>query len=299
MAHAIAIDCDPGLDDAIAIALAEASPALSVALLTTVEGNAPLATVTANASAIIGALGAAVPIHAGLRAGVPQPARLSTAIWGGDGSLGLSPGASPVSPDAVHALARWLEAGGGSPRTVVAIGPLTNIAALLAARPDLASRLKLVIMGGALDRGNATPHAELNIWVDPEAAAAVLASPVEAEIVPLDITRRVLVGDSFRAMLAAGTTAAAGLSHRLMPLVGLESHPSAIHDACAIGLMLWPELFRLERGTMSVDTDPGPEEGRTRFSPGGNGRHRIATDLDIAGFIAKLGRQLSGQAGLT
>ena len=94
--RAIAIDCDPGLDDAVAIALAAASPSLAVDLVTTVEGNAPLDMVTANACSVMAALGLSAPVHQGHRALRPDPSRLSTANWGGDGSLELAPGLPPL-----------------------------------------------------------------------------------------------------------------------------------------------------------------------------------------------------------
>src|SRR5262245_66573732 len=90
--RSLAIDCDPGFDDAVAIALAAASPDLAIDLVTTVEGNAALEMVTANAGTIIAALGHAAPVHRGHRAVRRDPSRFSTAIWGGDGSLALASG---------------------------------------------------------------------------------------------------------------------------------------------------------------------------------------------------------------
>ena len=148
--RAIAIDCDPGLDDAIAIALAAASPSLAVDLVTTVEGNAPLDMVTANACSVMAALGLSAPVHQGHRAPRPDPSRLSSAIWGGDGSLELAPGLPPASSDAVAALAGWLDRQPQGQGVIVAIGPLSNLAQLLAKRPGFGAEIAdLVIMGGA------------------------------------------------------------------------------------------------------------------------------------------------------
>jgi purine nucleosidase len=292
--RSIVIDCDPGLDDAVAIALAAASPCLAVDLVTTVEGNAPLAMVTANACSVVAALDMPVVVHQGHRARRPDPSRLSTAIWGGDGSLELAPGAAPAVADAVSALAGWLDARPKRQRIIVAIGPLSNLARLLAEHPGLAQEIaELVIMGGAIGRGNATPEAELNIWVDPEAAASVLASSLPATIVPLDITRKLIAGPGFTAALAASGGKPAELVASLMPKAGIDSHPAAIHDACAVGFLLWPELFRLERGALRVVTGPGPAEGRTLWIPGENGPHRLVVGLDQDLFLGRMAERLA------
>jgi purine nucleosidase len=291
----IAIDCDPGLDDAVAIALAAASPDLAIDLVTTVEGNAPLEMVTANAGTIIAALGHSAPVHRGHRAARRDPSRFSTAIWGGDGSLALVPAPPAAADDAVAALSRWLDRQTPGGRVLIAIGPLSNIARLLGARPGFASEIAdLVIMGGAIGRGNATPEAELNIWVDPDAAATVLASATPATIVPLDITRKVVAGPDFIAALGRSRGKPAELVASLMPMAGVDSHPAAIHDACVVGFILWPELFRLEQGTLAVVTEPGPHEGRTLWTRDDKGPHRLVVELDVDAFLGRMARQLAG-----
>ncbi len=293
----LAIDCDPGLDDAVAIALAAASHDLAIDLVTTVEGNAALEMVTANAGTIIAALGHAAPVHRGHCAARRDPSRFSTAIWGGDGSLALSSGAPPATDDAVSALIRWLDRPTPGRRVLIAIGPLTNLAHLLGGRPGLAGAIAdLVIMGGAIGRGNATPQAELNIWVDPDAAATVLASAVPATIVPLDITRKVIAGPDFLAVLGRSLSKPARLVASLMPMVGIDSHPAAIHDACVIGFILWPELFRLEQGTLAVVTERGPREGRTLWTRDAGGPHRLVVELDVDAFVGRMAQQLAGIA---
>jgi inosine-uridine nucleoside N-ribohydrolase len=293
--RSVSIDCDPGLDDAIAIALAAASPSLAVDLVTTVEGNAPLAMVTANACSVIAALGLATPVHRGHRALRPDPSRLSTAIWGGDGSLELPPGSSPGPDDAVAALAGWLDAQHQGQGTIVAIGPLTNLARLLGRRPGFGQEIAdLVIMGGAVGRGNATPEAELNIWVDPDSATAIFASAVPATIVPLDITRKIIAGADFAATLEQSDTRPARLVASLLPKAGIDSHPAAIHDACAVGFLLWPELFCLERGMLRVVTGPGPSEGRTLWTRDDKGPHRLVIELDGDVFLRRMAHRLAG-----
>jgi purine nucleosidase len=292
--RSLAIDCDPGLDDAVAIALAAASPDLAIDLVTTVEGNAPLEMVTANAGTIIAALGHAAPVHRGHHAARRDPSRFSTAIWGGDGSLALAPAPFPAADDAVAALEHWLDRQTPRERVLIAIGPLSNIARLLGARPGFAGDVAdLVIMGGAIGRGNATPEAELNIWVDPDAASTVLASAIPATIVPLDITRQVIAGPDFTAALSRSRRKPAELVARLMPMAGIDSHPAAIHDACVVGFILWPELCRLEQGTLTVVTQHGPREGRTLWTPDAKGPHRLVVELDIDAFLGRMALQLA------
>jgi purine nucleosidase len=290
----VAIDCDPGLDDAVAIALAAASRDLAIDLVTTVEGNAPLEMVTANAGTIIAALGHAAPVHRGHCAARRDPSRFSTAIWGGDGALALAAAPPPAAADAVSALNHWLDRQTPRERVLIAIGPLSNIARLLGARPGLAGDIAdLVIMGGAIGPGNATPGAELNIWVDPVAAATVLASAVPATIVPLDITRKVIAGPDFTAALGRSRSKPAKLVASLMPMAGVDSHPAAIHDACVVGFILWPELFRLEQGTLTVVTERGPREGRTLWTRAPKGPHRLVVELDVEAFLGRMLQQLA------
>jgi inosine-uridine nucleoside N-ribohydrolase len=293
--RSLAIDCDPGLDDAVAIALAAASPDLVIDLVTTVEGNAPLEMVTANAGTIIAALGHAAPVHRGHRAARRDPSRFSTAIWGGDGALAHEPAPSPASDDAVAALGGWLDRRSEPQGTLIALGPLTNLARLLHARPGLGGEIaELVVMGGAIGRGNATPEAELNIWVDPDAAATVLAGAIPATIVPLDVTRKVIAGPDFTATLARSRSKPAELVASLMPKAGIDSHPAAIHDACVVGFLLWPELFRHERGKLDVVTEPGPRQGRTVWTRDASGPHRLVSELDIGVFLRRMAERLAG-----
>jgi purine nucleosidase len=293
--RSLAIDCDPGLDDAIAIALAAASPGVAIDLVTTVEGNAPLDMVTANACAVVAALGLSVPVHRGHRAARPDPSRFSTAIWGGDGSLELAPAPLPALDEAVAALGNWLDRRRERQGTLIALGPLTNLARLLQAHPGLGGKIaELVIMGGAIGRGNATPEAELNIWVDPDSAAAVLAGSTPATIVPLDTTRKLIAGPDFIATLARSRSKPAELVASLMPKAGIDSHPAAIHDACVVGLLLWPELFRLERGKLDVVTETGRRQGRTMWTRDVNGPHRLVVDLDVDAFLRRMAERLAG-----
>jgi len=227
--------------------------------------------VTDNAERIMDRLGCRCPLFQGAARPLAIEARHSTDVWGGDGRLPLASPAQParrIDREDFQDLACAVD-------VVCAIGSLTNIAGLLeSGHPPR----KLVIMGGALGRGNATPHAELNMWADPEAARMVFASGMEVTVVPLDITRGLIVPEAMTSALAAAKTPAAQLVGELLPFAGSNAQPAAIHDAAVIAFLLWPTLFTPEAGRISVVTD-GAEHGRTLFSAASDGPHHVLTQV--------------------
>jgi inosine-uridine nucleoside N-ribohydrolase len=265
------LDCDPGLDDAIALALAMASPEFEVIGLSTVAANAPIDIVTDNAERVMDRLGCGAPLFEGAAQPLAINARHSTDIWGGDGRLPLAAPLHPadrIDSAGFHELALAAD-------VVCAIGSLTNIAGLIMAGHY---PRKLAIMGGAIGRGNATPHAELNIWADPHAAEVVFASDIPITLAPLDITRGLIVPQEMITALAASTARPARLAAELLPHAGNNAHPAAIHDATVIASLLWSGLFTVERGRISVVTN-GAEEGRTRFAAATDGPHGVLTHV--------------------
>lgn len=187
------IDTDPGIDDAAAILLAMASPEIELVGLTTVAGNVSLAKTTRNALRVCELAGAEVPVAAGAPDALVRSVERSDedSVHGpdglGDGTM-FEPAGRALDEHAIDFIARLARE---APLTIAAIGPLTNIALLLARHPDVTERIeRLVIMGGARLEGNATPAAEFNIWLDPEAAARVFASGLPVTLFPLDITNQ-------------------------------------------------------------------------------------------------------------
>ncbi|WP_119393111.1 nucleoside hydrolase [Taklimakanibacter lacteus] len=281
------LDCDPGLDDAIALALAMASPELEVTGLSTVAANAPIDTVTANAEKVMGRLACRFPLFQGAAKPLAITVRHSTDVWGGDGILPL---AAPQRP--AHRMAREEFIRRAVDADVVcAIGSLTNIAELIknGHRPR-----RLAIMGGALGRGNATPHAELNIWADPQAAEIVFASGIDITLIPLDITRTLIVPADMTRHLAQSAAAPARLCGELLPYAGSNAHPAAIHDAAVIAALLWPDLFARRRGTLTVTTSGG-EDGRTHFAGDAEGPHEVLTEVARDALFAHMQRRLCGE----
>lgn len=283
------IDCDPGLDDAIAIALAAQAPELQIEAITTVAGNAEIKRVTDNALSIAAALGLKSPVYAGSPAPSRVKARYGTMIWGGDGSLGLKrPRRGAMTETAVDFLTRRLEEAEESSLLMCMLAPVTNLAAVLQKKPGLASKIRrLMIIGGALGAGNATRSAEFNMWFDPHAASRVLSSGISCLIVPLDLTRGVIPAESHLKRLRRSENAAAQLCAGLIDAAH-EGQPEAIHDACVIGCLLWPDLFSFERGLLQVNPGPGPARGQTRFAQSATGPHTLITGVDLAPFLDKL-----------
>ncbi|MDP4823565.1 MAG: nucleoside hydrolase [Aestuariivirgaceae bacterium] len=285
---AVMIDCDPGLDDAIALALAACAPEIEIEAITTVAGNAEIARVTDNALSIAAALSLKCPVYAGAAAPLRVKPHYSTMIWGGDGSLGLKrPRRGALTEPANDFLTHRLEQAEDGSLLLCMLAPLTNLGAILLKKPELARKIsRLMIMGGALGAGNATRSAELNMWFDPHAAQRVLASGIPAVIVPLDLTRTIIPTRQHLKRLERSEHPAAQLCARLL-LAGAEGQPDAIHDACVIGCLLWPDLFSFERGTMTINMGPGPARGQTRFAQG-EGPHTLITGVELTPFLDKL-----------
>src|ERR671920_1448672 len=225
VATPLVIDTDPGIDDALAILLALASPEVDLRLVTTVHGNVELAQTTENALRVLHLAGRSdVPVAAGARSSLvhPQPERAGH-VHGAAGLGGVELPPSPATVDprpAVVALAELLMTS-AEPVTVAAIGPLTNIALLLRVFPDAAARIgRLVVMGGSATRGgNVTAAAEFNVWADPEAAQAVLTAGLPTTMVGLDVTVPTVLTEAGIARFAAagpvGAQAAAILQQYL------------------------------------------------------------------------------------
>lgn len=284
----IIVDCDPGLDDAIALALAACAPEIEIESITTVAGNAEIERVTDNALSIAAALSLKSPVYAGAAAPLREKPHYGTMIWGGDGSLALKrPRRGALTEPAMDFLTRRLEQAEEGSLILCMLAPLTNLGAILFKKPDLARKInRLMIMGGTLGAGNATRSAEFNMWFDPHAAQRVLTSGIACVIVPLDLTRTVIPTQQHLKKLARSEHPAAQLCAKLM-LAEIEGQPEAIHDACVIGCLLWPDLFDFERGTFSINMGPGPARGQTRFAKG-DGPHTLITGVELTPFLDKL-----------
>jgi inosine-uridine nucleoside N-ribohydrolase len=291
------IDCDPGHDDAMALMLAVASPELELTAVTTVAGNQTIEKVTANAIRVLDVAGSDVPVAAGADRALVHPAATAADVHGETGLDGPDlppPSRAPERRHAVDLLADRLRE---RPHTIAAVGPLTNIALLLAVHPELGGRIeRLVIMGGAVGRGNVTPAAEFNIWADPEAAKRVFSADLDLTMVGLDVTHRALLSaataEGLRDSGRAGAVVAdlhAFYRRFHLQVYGHDSTP--VHDALAVASLVRPELLRTAQLPVEVDTGYGPARGRTivdELRRTGPGHVHVALDVDADGFIALL-----------
>jgi pyrimidine-specific ribonucleoside hydrolase len=270
----LVIDTDPGIDDALAILLALASPEVDLRLVTTVHGNVELAQATENALRVLHLAGRSdVPVAAGAAESLvhPQPERAGH-VHGTAGLGGVELAPSPATADprpAVVALAELLMSS-PEPVTVAAVGPLTNVALLLRVFPDAAARIgRLVVMGGSAARGgNVTAAAEFNVWADPEAAQAVFGSALPTTLVGLDVTLPTVLDEADVARFAAagpvGASAAAILQQYLdRARTAYGTTGVVLHDALALTEAIRPGFLGTTRRDVVVDTGLGAGRGQT------------------------------------
>jgi pyrimidine-specific ribonucleoside hydrolase len=266
MSTPVLLDCDPGHDDAIALLLALASPEVELLGVTTVAGNQTLDKTTANAIRVLELAGRGeVPVAAGADRPLVRDRHVAANVHGESGLDGPDlppPQGAPVDAHAVDFLAERLAGA-----TLVATGPLTNVALLLARYPE-AKPERLVLMGGAIAEGNVTPAAEFNIWADPEAAARVFASGLDMTMVGLDVTHRALVSGAHAEQLR-GAGRIGRFVAELLDFYGVFHREvyrfdgSPVHDAVAVAQVIRPDLLELERHNVRVDCESELCRGRT------------------------------------
>ncbi|MFQ5691595.1 MAG: nucleoside hydrolase, partial [Nitrospinota bacterium] len=268
-ARRVLLDCDPGVDDALTILLALLSPETDLLAVTTVAGNAPVERCTANALRVLAAVlpeggppvhqGAAVPLS-----GVEVERALH--IHGKDGLGDLDsrrypdPRSGPLPPSAPDALLEWARRRPDEV-TLVATGPLTNLAVAARADPEGMRRFReIVAMGGALRvPGNVTPAAEFNVWSDPEALEVLLAAALPLILVPLDMTRQVVLTKRHIDRLPSGRPSARLVRDCTGGYIDFHREARGIdgcflHDPLALGVALDPSFVRMEEVRLRVVT---------------------------------------------
>jgi purine nucleosidase len=289
----IILDCDPGIDDALAIAFASASPEIGLVGLTTVAGNVELAKTTANALAVASFVGAAdVPVTPGSAGPLLRPALHAGHVHGDSGLGGaVLPPPARAAGDG-HAIDFIIDATAAAPGevTLVATGPLTNIALALRREPRLATRVRdFVIMGGSASRGNVTPAAEFNIWADPEAAAIVFSAGWTVRVIGLDVT---LLARATSAVQERMRDLGALGSQLLLPALAQyrdsddTTGEPPVHDVCAIVAIADPSLFTYTPAQVRVETHGTFTSGMTvtDFSPSAGHNALVATGIDAGRF---------------
>jgi len=290
------IDCDPGVDDAVMLMMALASPALDVRAITTVAGNVPLHLTSRNARMMCDLMGRTdVPVFAGCPRPMLRLPVTAEDFHGESGIAGLDPfePETPLgAPHAVNALISALRAAGPDEMSIVITGPMTNLATALVMAPDIAGHIRqLVIMGGAdSEGGNITPFAEFNVFADPHAAEIVLSSGVPATVLPLDATHQVRAHDQYIDLLRAMPGDRPEIMVRLLEAANIleekwKGKRTPMHDPSTIAFVLAPELFSGYRAKVCVGIEAGEQFGQTRPVRLETGPHTWVTDADADGFF--------------
>lgn len=304
MSHAtpILIDCDPGIDDAVALLMAMAIDSLQIRAITTVAGNLPVDTTQKNARALVDlAQRTDVPVYAGC----PRPL-LRSPIWAshvhGDNGLGdvmLPPPQAPLQPShGVTALIELLRQT-PEPMTIATLGPLTNLAVALVQAPDISQNIKeIVIMGGAMRAGNVTPSAEFNFYADPHGAQVVMSSGIPLVMIGLDVTHQVIatpprierirnLGSAVSEVVAQMISQYGSSDQETLGLVG-----PPLHDPCVIAYLLQPDLFETRSGYVAIETASDLNLGRSVVDFQGLMNHdpnaTVALSIDSVGFYELL-----------
>ncbi len=253
------IDTDPGIDDAVAIALALYSDDIDVRLITTVSGNVGIEATTTNALKLLAYFGKDVPVARGASEPLIRAAQDASDIHGATGMEGFDfPEPKRellMERNAIDAM-RDVLMKSEEPITIMPIGPLTNIALLLKAYPEVKARIeRIVLMGGSVTRGNKGVMAEFNIYVDPEAAKIVLASGVPIVMATLDAGLGTAIPPEKTAQLK--DMGKVGLmAHDLFQRYRKRSFGTGLkmYDACAVACLLKPDLFDMADAFVDVET---------------------------------------------
>jgi len=298
--QSLIIDCDPGVDDAVALFLAFAAPELELLAVCTVGGNVPAHLTQRNARIVRQIAGREdVPVYGGAERPLKRPPAGAGDFHGPEGLGDLAPfeptgiiGDGPAA-NAIVDLVMKRPAGSVA---VAVLGPMTNLALAMKRERRLADHLgPVVVMGGARSEGgNITASAEFNIWADPDAAAVVFASGCDVVVFGLDATHqvratepRIRAIEALRSEPARATAALLRFSQRVeREANGAEAPP--LHDPCPIAWLLKPELFTLKPCRIEVETASELTRGHTavefRVDPA-TARHRWATAADGQGVF--------------
>ena len=304
----IIIDTDPGVDDALAIFLALKSPEVKVEAITPVAGNVPLDLTLPNALRLLEIAGRSdIPVAAG--ASSPLKRRLVSAAYvhGNNGLAGVEfpePTTKPVAESAQQLIRRIVRQSPGEV-SIIAIGPLTNLALAFRDDPQLPSQVRSVtIMGGSLSGGNITPAAEFNSYVDPEAAQAVYRSGARITMIGLDVTRKAALSEEQVRMLESAGNPAGHAAGRIMRATleqvrrtGVNGGRLLAHDAMAVASFIDPSLVTRLDVHIEIETEGELTAGETvgyRKTP----MRRSAPLLDAPGAADEAPFQTNGQAAV-
>ena len=285
------IDCDPGVDDALAIILANAKEEFEIKAITSVAGNVELKYTTANLQILASLLDLKCPIAKGEDRPLIKKQITAGKTHGTDGFGGHAHLLDHLKRreldelSAVDLIAKVLKES-EEPVTIAAVGPLTNIAILVKAYPELLPKIKqFSIMGGGLKYGNITPTAEFNFYVDPEAAQIVFNSGVPIILAALDATLQAYILPEDIKLLETVNNDVAVIATKI--LASYAGEDSALHDPVSMLILTNPDIFETEDMYLQVETN----EGATRAMSFADNRSR-SKDLKNVKFITKVNRDM-------
>ncbi|MEM6330136.1 MAG: nucleoside hydrolase [Planctomycetota bacterium] len=295
MPRKVVLDMDPGIDDAVALCLALAEPKLEVLAVTATGGNVGPEQASRNVQTLIEQLDPPRLPRVGCAAPNQTLRTDARHMYGADGLCGVKfPVAETINRrPSLKVMGDEVRAAPGEV-TIVATGPLSNVASLLQADPDIATQIgHLIILGGA-DRtnGNITAAAEFNMFCDPESAQAVLRSPITKTMIPLDVTQQLVFDLDFLERFRHSTTRTGGLLEQLLP-GAFRSHRQRLgmegiylHDVVAVVAAIHPELLTTERLYGDIETGGELSVGATVFDrrkhPDNRPNLDLAIDIDTA-----------------
>ena len=279
MAVPVILDCDTGTDDAIAIMCAVLDPGVELLGVCTVWGNHDVRDTTDNSLRVLDLLGAGqVPVVSGLSG--PFRGRATPLPSGRDDIPTVLDLPAPTSPPYAGHAPEWLaetvdaQTSRGAPVTVVATGPLSNLAAAVRSHPELVGGVgRVVALAGTHTQPGLLPLVERNAWCDPEAVAAVLeAGFTDLTFVGMDATFSAPLDEADAARVRSlGTPAALAAAAMIEQRVGWYDGPAPLHDPLALALVLDPAVVAVERARGRVDLADGPTYGRTVYAFGQDG----------------------------
>ena len=271
MKRNIILDCDPGHDDAVAILLAGKNPNINLLGISVVAGNQTIQKTARNALNVATYLGINIPISIGCEFPMVRERVICAAIHGESGLDGFEFPDYGDKFDKRHGVQLIIDSVMNNDKiTIVATGPLTNVAMAIKMEPRILERLdEIVIMGGSVDNGNTSPAAEFNIMCDPEAAHVVFSSGVTVKMVGLNVTRKVIVTDEVINRMEKINNKASDMFVKLMRVFnenqrktfGVKAGP--LHDPATIASIIDGNLIKFEKMNVVIDISHGPSYGRT------------------------------------
>jgi len=299
--RSVILDVDTGHDDAVAIMMAARHPAIDLVGITVTAGNQTLPKTLVNTLNLCSALGIGAPVYAGMTRPLIanlEPASLIFGESGFDGPVFASCDRTAEKSHAVNFIIDTVMRSDPGEITLIACGPLSNVAMAIRLEPAIVPRLReIVLMGGSMGVGNVTPSAEFNIHADPEAASIVFSSDAKITMIGLDVTTRVQLSDERLSFLRkipgrAAEIFAVSMDHYTAACRKYIGEGPAMHDPCCVAYVCDPSIFTVKKFSVEIELSGDYTRGRTVVDASGVTRTEanasVALTVDEARFWAML-----------